>query len=100
VTRIVMQPVTNTVNVFDAKGDQVFNETRRAVLDDAGNPRIENGQAVMETIKVPVTVSVPVFQDVEIEVEEQVPTGNVRKGVRIDECMWLDAAWVRRKLGD
>lgn len=99
ITRQVEQLVTEKVAIVDQAGHPVMESASRAVLDDAGLPKFDDGKPVTESIEVPMLMDVPVYEDVEIKVEEQVPTGDVRKGVRVDECMWLDAAWVRRKLG-
>lgn len=98
IVRQVEQPVTESLPVVDDHGKPVLEDVSRAVLDADGQPQWKDGKPVTETVQFPVTMTVPVFEDVEIEVEEQVPTGDTRKGVRVDECMWLDAAWVRRKL--
>ncbi|WP_234704871.1 tail fiber domain-containing protein [Achromobacter marplatensis] len=66
-----------TVGVFDHM--PVLDSAGAPVYDDAGRPR---------------THPVPVMEDVEVEVEVQVPAGT-RLGLRYEQCLVFEAAYLR-----
>jgi hypothetical protein len=80
-------PVMQDHLLYDENGKPIFEKVRM---------RDENQNAIF--IDRHRVYTEPVYEDVEIDINEDVPTGEYRLGLRYSQCLVLETAWLRREV--